>query len=112
MPVIHPERLDQRPEACKIVGYGTARFQKGESPTLEVHFHDGDELWFVIEGKLRVQSEGKEHVVSTGEALFTEAGQEHTILEVLEDSIVLWVEQDLRGRRRPGHLHRPEDQWP
>jgi hypothetical protein len=112
MPVIRPDQLDLAPDACGIVGFGTAHLKKGESPGLELHFHDGDELWFVIEGKLRALSEGQEQVVGAGEALFTEAGQEHTILEVLEDTLILWVEQGLRGRCRPGHLHRPEDPWP
>jgi mannose-6-phosphate isomerase-like protein (cupin superfamily) len=112
MPVIRPDQLDRAPPACKIAGFGTARFRRGEPAGLEVHFHDGDEVWFVIKGRLRVQSEGQEHVVGAGEALFTAAGHEHAILEVLEDTVVLWVEQDLRGRRRPGHLHHREDPWP
>ena len=112
MPVIRSDQLDRAPAACKVAGFGTARLRRGDPPGVEPHFHDGDELWFVIEGELRVLSEGQEHVVRVGEALFTEAGQEHTILEVLEDALILWVEQDLRGRRRPGHLHRPQDPWP
>jgi len=112
VPVINPHNLDQAPAACKIAGYGIARFKKGANPGLETHFHDGDELWFVIEGRIRVESGGGEYIVRQGEALFTEAGKEHNLVEILEDSVILWVEQDLRGRSRPGHLHKGEDPWP
>ena len=112
MPIISPDNMENAPASCKIAAWGITRFKKGDDPGVELHFHDGDELWFVIEGKIRVRSEEKEYVISRGQALFTECGDQHEMLEVMEDTVMLWVEQDMRGRGRMGHLHHPEDPWP
>ena len=112
MPILRSDRLNEAPPGCPLTGFGIARMKKGVDPGLELHFHDGDEFWFLVEGRVRVLSEGEEYVLHPGEALYTPAGQDHTILEVVEDAVVVWMEGELKGRRRPGHLHRPHDPWP
>lgn len=74
------------------------------------HFHDADEYWIVFSGKARVLSEGKEYVIGPGDTLCTRMGDEHDILEILEGPLrTFWFEDELKGLRRPGHLHRPEE---
>jgi mannose-6-phosphate isomerase-like protein (cupin superfamily) len=112
MPVLKPDSVGFPPDGSGVVGFGLYRRARGEETGVELHFHDCDEYWFVIDGSIRAASEGIEHIVNAGEALFTKAGDEHALLEILEDTTILWMENDLRGRRRPGHLHRPDDLWP
>jgi len=64
----------------------------------------------VFEGRARVMSEGQEYELGPGDILITKMGDEHEILEILEAPLKsFWVEDELFGRMRPGHLHRPED---
>lgn len=75
------------------------------------HFHDADEYWVVFEGRARVLSEGREYEIGPGDVLATRMGDEHDIIEIIEGPLrTFWFEDALRGQRRPGHLHRPEDE--
>jgi mannose-6-phosphate isomerase-like protein (cupin superfamily) len=61
----------------------------------------------VLAGQARVMTEGQEYVVQPGDVVCTHMGDEHAILEVVEAPYTqVWIECNLRGRRRPGHLHR------
>ena len=73
---------------------------------IEPHYHDCDEYYLLLSGRMKVRSEGVEYVLEPGDALLTRMGDEHEILEVIEDSTMVWMETELRGDRRPGHLHR------
>lgn len=74
------------------------------------HFHDADEYWVVYSGKARVLSEGKEYIIGPGDVLCTRMGDEHDILEIIEAPLrTFWFEDELRGMKRPGHLHKPGD---
>jgi hypothetical protein len=44
--------------------------------------------------------------MTAGDLLVTLAGDEHTIVEILEDSSVIWIEDALKPGGRAGHLHR------
>ena len=64
----------------------------------------------VLAGKARVMTEGQEHVVEPRDVVCTHMGDEHAILGVVEAPYTqVWVECNLRGQGRPGHLHRGED---
>ena len=56
-----------------------------------------------------IKTEGDEHEVSGGDMVFTAMGEEHEVVEVYEDLEGIWFEGELRGRKRTGHLHHPED---
>ena len=73
----------------------------------ELHYHDAEEFWFVLKGKARIVTEGKEAVVESGDVVCTKLGDEHAILEVVEEPYTqVWIECNLRGQKRHGHLHR------
>ena len=75
--------------------------------TVELHFHDGEEFWFVLEGRSRIMTDGEEHTIETGDIVCTQMGEEHAILEVIEAPYTqVWVMCNLRGQRLTGHLHR------
>jgi mannose-6-phosphate isomerase-like protein (cupin superfamily) len=78
---------------------------------LERHFHDADEYWVILSGRARVMSEGKEYLVGSGDVLCTRMGDEHDILEVIEAPLrTFWFEDELKRLKRPGHLHRGEEE--
>ena len=100
------------PSWVRWSGFGIG--QVDDPAAFDAHFHDADEFWFVISGRARVRSEGVDYVIGPGDILATAMGDEHDVLEILEAPFrCFWVEDELRGRRRPGHLHHrvddPED---
>ena len=104
---------ERAPDWCVIqngiVAMGCSTRDEGQ--TVELHFHDADEFWFVVEGKARVITDGQEHVVEKGDVVCMQMGQEHALLRVLEAPYTqVWIECDLRGKKRLGHLHRGEDE--
>jgi len=93
----------------EFTAWGLARFEAGRRNVTELHHHDCDEWVFMIEGRCVMRSEGVLHTLQPGDVLVTRRGDEHELLEILEDTVYFWACTDLRGRKRPGHLHRPED---
>ena len=63
----------------------------------------------MIGGVMVMRSEGVEYTLRKDDVLVTRMGDEHEILEILEDTTYFWLETELRGRKRTGHLHRGED---
>ena len=110
MPVIRRETLDQRPDWLKASAFGMFRVPKGGA--VELHYHDADEIWYIVEGRARVVSEGKEYEVGPGDLLCTGMGDEHGTIEVHEDIFAFFLESELEGQRRKGHLHREEHGLP
>ena len=86
--------------------WGLAEFKSGQKNVAELHYHDCDEFFFMLEGKMLVRSEGVEYVVVPGDILVTRMGDEHQVLEIVEDTRFFWLEGQLRGGKRHGHLHR------
>lgn len=112
MPIIKREDFgtDRSPSWAKItggiVGMGCSTRGKDAEP-VELHFHDGEEFWFVLNGRARVMTEGDEYVVTPGDVVCTRMGDEHAILEIIEAPYTqVWIECNLRGEKRKGHLHR------
>lgn len=88
-------------------GFGVVHDAEG----FDRHFHDADEYWMVVSGRARVFSEGQEYVVGPGDVLCTRMGDEHDILDIIEGPLqTFWFEDELKGLKRPGHLHRPGDE--
>jgi mannose-6-phosphate isomerase-like protein (cupin superfamily) len=86
-------------------GWGLASFKKGQTNVTESHYHDCDEFIFMIEGKMLIRSEGIDYVLVPGDVLVTRMGDKHEILEILEDTTLFWLETELKGQKRLGHLH-------
>lgn len=108
MPVVRSSSKSDKPDWLKWSGFGLGVIS--DASQIELHFHDAHEYWFVCEGRARVMSEGQEYIIGPGDILLTKMGDEHEILEILEGPLKsFWVEDELFGRLRSGHLHRPED---
>lgn len=93
----------------EVTGWGLARFQAGQKNVTEPHFHDCDEYVFMLEGRMTMRSEGVVYALEPRDVLVTRMGDEHEILEILEDTVYFWMETALRGKKRPGHLLRGRD---
>ena len=114
MPIIKHQDFgtDRAPEWAKVAGGINAMgcSTRDETGSVEPHFHDADEFWFVLEGKARVMTEGTENVVDTGDIVCTHKGDEHARIEIVESPYTqVWIECNLRGQKRRGHLHRGVD---
>ena len=93
-----------------IVGMG-CRPRPSKTDSVELHYHDYDEFWFVIDGKARVRTEGVEAIVQKGDVVCTRMGDEHEIIEVVEPPYTqVWIACNPRGKKRVGHLHRGKDE--
>ncbi len=105
MPIIQGPHANQ--PADTITSWGLAHFARGQTKVTELHHHDADEFVCMISGRMRMRSEGIDYELVAGDVLATWMGDEHEVVEILEDTTYFWFEGPLRGRRRPGHLHRP-----
>jgi mannose-6-phosphate isomerase-like protein (cupin superfamily) len=110
LPVIRRETVDQKPGWLSASTFGVFRVKKGGE--VELHYHDADEIWYIVEGRARVVSEGREYDVGPGDMLCTGMGDEHGTVEVTEDILGFFLETNLEGQRRKGHLHREADGVP
>ena len=86
--------------------WGLVEFRAGQRNVTELHYHDCDEFVFMVAGSCVMRSEGILYTLEPGDVLVTRMGDEHELLEILEDTTYFWVCGELRGRRRSGHLHR------
>lgn len=106
MPII--QGPDVTTPTDEFTAWGLAEFKAGQKNVTELHSHDCDEFVFMLEGRMLMRSEGVEYVVVPHDVLVTRMGDEHEILEVLEDTRYFWLEGQLRGQKRRGHLRRNE----
>lgn len=106
MPVIRRETLSEKPDWLNACAFGMFRVPKGGG--VELHYHDADEIWYIVEGNARVISEGQEYDVGPGDLLCTDMGDEHGTIAVHEDILGFFLEGELEGLKRRGHLHREE----
>jgi len=105
MPVINMKNLHEHPE-FPFHAFGVHFFAPDEYPS-DCHYHDCDEWWIALSGKVRVMSGGKEYIITAGDIVWTRMGEEHQLLEIIEAPYgVAYLEEKLRGQKRPGHLYR------
>lgn len=107
MPVMR--KPADKPDWVRWSNFGIGRLTSADQ--LERHFHDADEYWLIYSGRAIVLSEGEEYELGPGDILCTRMGDEHDVLEVIEAPFeCFYIEDELTGRQRPGHLHHPEDE--
>lgn len=51
--------------------------------------HDEDEVYFVVSGRARIKVDAQEHEVRAGCVLYVGATQEHSFIEIEEDTTLL-----------------------
>jgi len=108
MPVFTAHQLREDPELSpNWSSFGVMNLERGD--TIRPHFHDCDEWWIITDGHALVVNEGEEYEVESGTMIFTPMGEEHGVLEVYRDLKGAWFESKLRGQKRRGHLHHPDD---
>jgi mannose-6-phosphate isomerase-like protein (cupin superfamily) len=106
MPIVSGPRA--APPTGEFPEWGLVRFEAGRRNITELHHHDCDEFVFMIEGRCVMRSEGVLHTLEPGDVLVTRMGDEHELLEILEDTTYFWACTELRGLKRRGHLKRAE----
>jgi mannose-6-phosphate isomerase-like protein (cupin superfamily) len=108
VPVIRKETLSEKPDWLDASAFGLFRVSKGNPARFDLHYHDADEIWFIIEGRATILTEGTEYLVGPGDLVCTGMGDEHHVLAVEEDLLGFYLEGELEDLKRPGHLHRDE----
>lgn len=81
-------------------------FQFRPDKPLEVHYHDGQEYWFVFRGHFKLQYDGEEFDIRPGHMLAFDIGYEHGVLEPAEVFEGVGFALELSGQMRDGHLER------
>ena len=94
--------IDPMPEDSLICDYGVDALSEGASS--DVHYHDCDEWWIIINGRALVTGSVDPFEAGPGDMIFTPMGETHRI-EALSLVTVAWFEGPLRGEKRKGHLH-------
>ena len=107
MPIIQGKNANCPTE--EYPAWGLVSFKKGQKNVTELHYHDCDEFVFMIDGRCVMRSEGTLYTLEPGDVLVTRMGDEHELLEILEDTVYFWCCGELMGKKREGHLHRPDD---
>lgn len=94
------------PSWSEVSRYGVNTLQPGD--TVELHFHDCNEFWIIIEGRGVATSEGVTYDLRPGDMLLTKQGDEHS-LEVTEKMVAVYFYGVMPPGGRDGHLHRETD---
>ena len=94
------------PVWSEVSRYGVNTLQPGDS--VELHFHDCNEFWIIIEGRGVATSEGATYELGPGDMLLTKQGDEHS-LEVIEKMVAVYFYGVMPSGGRDGHLHRETD---
>ena len=105
MPKATPSDTDF-PTWSEVSQYGVNTLQPGD--TVELHFHDCNEFWIIIEGRGVATSEGVTYELGPGDMLLTKQGDEHS-LEVTEKMVSIYFYGVMPLGGRMGHLHRETD---
>ena len=104
MPIIQGPRANAPTEEFPF--WNIFRAKAGQKNITTLHHHDCDEFVFMIEGKCLMRSEGVLYTLQPRDVLVTRMGDEHELLEIIEDTTYFWMCGELRGQKRPGHLTR------
>ncbi len=94
------------PVWSEVSRYGVNTLQPGDS--VELHFHDCNEFWIIIEGRGVATSEGVTYELGPGDMLLTKEGDEHS-LEVTEKMVAVYFYGVMPPGGRVGHLHKEND---
>ncbi len=103
MPIMHGPNTTV--PADDITAWGLVTFTAGMKNITELHFHDCDEYVCMVSGRMLMRSEGVLYEVGPRDVLVTRMGDEHEVVEILEDTTYFWFTGPLRGAKRQGHLH-------
>lgn len=95
------------PSWSEVSRYGVNTLQVGDS--VELHFHDCNEFWIIIEGRGVAMSEGVTYELGPGDMLLTKQGDEHS-LEVTEKMVAVYFYGVMPPNSRDGHLHKENNE--
>ncbi|MDA1191753.1 MAG: cupin domain-containing protein [Candidatus Poribacteria bacterium] len=97
---------DAKPDWVALSNWGIFGCDKASAPS-DLHFHDCDEYWLIIQGKAVVRCDDEDQVMEVGDLLCAKMGEQHQIVEVLSDEPFrgVYLEGPMRGKMRGGHLH-------
>lgn len=100
--------VSQAPPWNRFSAFGM--FQVHHPEDIELHFHDADEYWLILDGRALATSEGKQCEIGPGDVLFTKMGDYHGLIKIIEAPLRgFYIEDQLKGRQRPGHLHQQDE---
>ena len=100
--------LEQKPSWSRITDLGMLRFPKG-AVEMDYHYHDSHEYYFLAKGSLSLLVEGRQLTMHEGDVCPIRIGDRHRPTEAFGDSTLIWLQDELERKRRPGHLHYEEE---
>jgi mannose-6-phosphate isomerase-like protein (cupin superfamily) len=94
------------PAWSEVSKYGINTLQPGDK--VELHFHDSNEYWIIIQGRGIATSENVQYKLGPGDMLMTKAGDEHSLV-VTEEMIAVYFYGVMPPGGRFGYLYRGID---
>jgi len=70
----------------------------------DLHYHDCDEYWFILDGKAIARCGDEQGEVRHGDVVFTPRGTKQQFT-ALTNVCMLWMYGELKGKKRVGHVH-------
>lgn len=92
-----------KPYWSKISNCGLYKVPQGKGEK-DYHYHDCDEYFIVTEGKGKLLLEGKEYEIVSRDCVCIPIGGKHQILKALEDLTYVCIYDELKGKKRKGHI--------
>ena len=105
MPVIfsHQRGEVSPPEWSDIAHWGISRQPAGKE--IELHYHDTNEYWVIIEGRGTCTTEGDTYEIGPGDVVLTKGGDEHALV-VTESMVAVYIYGRLGPGDTLGHKHK------
>ena len=97
------EWLELKPAWSRLASLGVLRYQFG-AIEMDYHYHDCDEYYFVAKGSFHIIVEGEEIELACGDIYPIRLGERHRVLEAKEDATLVFIQDQLEGLKRYGHL--------
>ena len=99
---------EKKPAWSRLTDLGIINFPKGKVE-MDYHYHDCHEYYFLTKGSLLVVVEDKEQKIEEGEICPIRIGDRHKVLEALQESTLVWLQDELKRKKRYGHMHYEEE---
>jgi mannose-6-phosphate isomerase-like protein (cupin superfamily) len=108
LPVIRVNNQDPElfPKWSELSHYGISYLKVGDE--VELHYHDCNEYWIIVNGKGICTTEGDTYEIGPGDLVLTERGQEHSLV-VTEEMTAIYYYGIMPPGGRSGHLHRSKE---
>lgn len=104
------EWKEKKPSWVRFAAMGMGEYPKG-GVDMPYHYNDCVEYYFCAKGSYKMLVDDREETVKAGEVLPVRTGYNHKVVEALEDSITVGIQEELEGQKREGMQFYEKEGW-